>query len=352
MGRVLSTNNLASSLARKPDTSYLVSGDESFLIEESTKKIIDAASSHGFVLGETFYLDNTFDEQEWLIAMYSGSLFEQKKLVKLIVPNEKPGKLLKPIQEYLDKQNSDRLLLIIFPKLSASTQKTKWFKELIANLAWLAVWPPHAKDFCKWLTDRSRQSQLNIELTALELLADYTQGNLALAVQTLTNLHYMCGDAKVTTNEVKLCIGDKSQYQVYELVDVVLTGNSVLAVKILERLRSIKQDAGHIINSLVIEVSKLSLIINRMHQDSLGLLFKQYGIYSTKQAVFNQAIKRHSVRSIDKVLQLLDIADQVLKGWLQLDIWYVVREIILVATDARYLSILLANSKGLTYAQR
>ena len=119
---------------------------------------------------------------------------------------------------------------------------------------------------------------------------------------------------QVTTNEVKLCIGDKSQYQVYELVDVVLTGNGVLAVKILERLRKIKQDAGHIINSLVIEVSKLSLIINRMHQDSLGLLFKQYGIYSTKQAVFNQAIKRHSVRSIDKVLQLLDIADQVLKA--------------------------------------
>ena len=44
--------------------------------------------------------------------------------------------------------------------------------------------------------------------------------------------------------------------------------------------------------------------------------------------------------------------DQVLKGWLQLDIWYVVREIILVATDARYLSILLENSQGLTYAQR
>ena len=83
MGRVLSANNLAASLVRNLSNSYLVSGDESFLVEESTKQIIDTASSHGFVMGETFYLDNTFDEQEWLIAMYAGSLFEQKNLLSL-----------------------------------------------------------------------------------------------------------------------------------------------------------------------------------------------------------------------------------------------------------------------------
>ena len=179
-------------------------------------------------------------------------------------------------------------------------------------------------------------------------MADYTQGNLSLAVQTLTNLQYICGNSQVTKEDVSLCISDKSQYQVYELVDSILSGNTNLAVKMLDRLKNIKQDAGHIINSLLIEVNKLSQVINTLDKYNFTQLCKQHGVYKMKQAVFKDALDRHSVKSINQTLQLLDIADQVLKGWLSIDIWYVIKEIIFSCTDAGHSSPVLENKEGLT----
>lgn len=349
MGSILSASSLEASLSNHIHSAYLISGDDNFLVEEAVSKIISAALTNNFILGNTFYLDNSFNLQEFTLAMYAGSLFAEKNIIKLIVPSEKPGNSLKPIQEYLTQQNDQIQLIILFPKISASTKKTKWFKAFIDELAWITIWPPQSKDFLAWVKNRAQVCKLKIEENALQLLAEYTQGNLSLTMQTLNNLSHIYHNNTVNREAVNLSINDNSQYAVYELIEVVLLGNTNTALKMLARLKDIKQDTAHIVNSLLLEVNKLSQIRLHLATNNFSQLCKQYGIYKMKQAAFKDAAIRHSIKSVNNILQLLDIADEVIKGWLNLDIWIVLHEVILSFAGTSYNSHILRERDKFLY---
>ena len=96
---------------------YVVSGDESLLVQEACDSIRSAARAKGFSDRELFETNQHFDWQQVLNEANSLSLFANKKILELRIPSGKPGKEGgKFFQEYCQNICADNLLLVIFPQ--------------------------------------------------------------------------------------------------------------------------------------------------------------------------------------------------------------------------------------------
>ena len=108
---------------------YLVSGDEPLLLQESCDLIRQAAREQGCADREVIDASATgFNWQDILHSATSMSLFAERKLVELRVPDGKPGaEGSKALCQYLELAGDEDILLIVAGKID---------KELRAAMAW------------------------------------------------------------------------------------------------------------------------------------------------------------------------------------------------------------------------
>ncbi|NQD93251.1 DNA polymerase III subunit delta, partial [Pseudomonas sp. CrR25] len=136
---------------------YAVSGDEPLLCQEACDAIRTATRQQGFGERQVFNAEANFDWGNLLQAGASLSLFAEKRLLELRIPNGKPGdKGTAALLEYLARPAEDTVLLISLPKLDGSTQKSKWAKALIdgAQTQFLQIWPVDAHQLPQWIRQR------------------------------------------------------------------------------------------------------------------------------------------------------------------------------------------------------
>jgi len=108
---------------------YMVSGDETLLVQETCDAIRKQARDNGFTERERHHVDKQFEWSQLLTAANSLSLFNDKKIIELRIDNGKPGaEGSKMICEYLSSPSEDNVLLIVTPKLAGGTQRSKWVK--------------------------------------------------------------------------------------------------------------------------------------------------------------------------------------------------------------------------------
>ncbi|MFW9674677.1 DNA polymerase III subunit delta, partial [Vibrio parahaemolyticus] len=123
---------------------YVVCGDEHLLCQEACDAIRAATRAQGFSERQVFHVETGFDWGQLIEAGASLSLFAEKRLIELRIPNGKPGdKGAAALLDYLARPADDTVLLISLPKLDGSTQKTKWAKALIEgkDVQFLQIWP-------------------------------------------------------------------------------------------------------------------------------------------------------------------------------------------------------------------
>ena len=138
----LRPEQLSQALSKQLAPIYLVSGDEPLLIQEACDAIRQAARQAGFSERELYHVDNSFEWGQLLAAANSLSLFAEKKIIELRMPNGKPGdKGGKALIEYTQSPASDNLLLVVTDKLDGATQKSKWFKAIDDAGIHVQVWP-------------------------------------------------------------------------------------------------------------------------------------------------------------------------------------------------------------------
>jgi DNA polymerase-3 subunit delta len=70
---------------------YIVSGDETLLVQECTDAIRQACKQQGYSEREVMHVNTAFDWQTLDFCARSLSLFATKKLIELRLPGGKPG---------------------------------------------------------------------------------------------------------------------------------------------------------------------------------------------------------------------------------------------------------------------
>lgn len=310
---------------------YLVSGDETLLVEESCDAIRKRAHAEGFSERERYYVDNQFDWAQLFSAANSLSLFSDKKLIELRIEKGKPGdKGSKAICEYLDNLNEDNRLLIVTPKLDASVQRSKWVKTIEKSGQWLPVWPVNSTQLPRWLEQRIKRAGLTADSHCIELLAARTEGNLLAAHQEIEKLKLLSIDGYLTPELIAGAVANSARYDIFGLIDKVLFGDARNAAKTLQGLKNEGTEPTIILWGLAREIRTLLTIHKGLQEgQSFSWAAKQAGIWDKRQGLAQQAIKRISVQHLQLLLRQANAIDKAIKGLRKSDYWSELLDLVL-----------------------
>ena len=306
---------------------YVVSGDEHLLCQEACDAIRAACRQQGFSERQVLNAESGFDWGQLLEAGANLSLFAERRLLELRIPNGKPGdKGAAALLHYLARPAEDTVLLVSLPKLDGSTQKTKWAKALIdgKDVQFLQIWPVDAHQLPQWIRQRLSQGGMAADQEAVELIAARVEGNLLAAAQEIEKLKLLAEDGRVTAETVQAAVADSARYDVFGLIDAALQGQPEHSLRMLDGLRGEGIEAPVILWALARELRLLANIAQQYSQGTpLDRAFSQARppVWDKRRPLVSKALQRHESAGWRQLLTDAQRIDEQIKGQAEGDPW-------------------------------
>ncbi len=339
MGKIRN-DQLNQSLKAKLAPVYLISGDETLLVQEACDKVRQAARQSGFTERERYHIDKQFDWSQLLLSGNSLSLFNDKKIIECRFESSKPGTDgSKAISEYLESPSDDNILILVMPKLDGGTQRAKWVKLIEKIGYWIPIWPINAVQLPRWLGQRLKQAGLNADSQTIELLANRIEGNLLAAHQEIQKLKLLANSEWLPPELVANTVADSARYDVFGLVDKALMGNARDAVKTLHGLKAEGNEPISVLWAVTREIRTLLGIQHASSQgQNINWAIKEAGVWEKRQPLVQGALRRLSTKQLIHMLRQANGIDKAVKGLRKSDPWNELTELIINLTGTQSIS--------------
>jgi len=284
-----------------------------------------ACRQAGFDVVERHQVDNarSFDWNALLMASNSMSLFGDRKIVDLHIPNCKPGNEgSAALKKWCDRPPEDTVLLITAGKPEGRINTTAWYKALDAAGVVIQARLLDLRQTRGWIQHKLQTAGLQPDGEALDLLVERVEGNLLAANQEVQKLAILYPDAKIGAREVLASVTNSSRYTVLDLIDSIYQRDPARALKVLDGLRLADDPTVLICWHLSSEVRKICTVLAKMAAgESSGKAMYQAGVWKNRQPQVSAAI-----RATDRGFWLqaqsdCSYLDRLSKGMAAGDIW-------------------------------
>jgi len=218
---------------------YLISGDEPLLAGEAADSVRAGARAKGFTERDVHFLERGSDWDDVRASAGNMSLFGSRRLVEIRMPTGKPGVAgSAALVSMLQIDDRDTVFMILTPRLDRDVQSSAWVKAVEAHGAWVQVWPIDADRIGGWLRTRARALGLDVTSDGIELLAERTEGNLLAAHQELQKLRLIAPQGQISADVILASVADSTRFDVFQLGESVLAGDTERALRMLAGLRA------------------------------------------------------------------------------------------------------------------
>ena len=217
---------------------YLISGDESLLVQDARDMIVASLKKKGFTEKQLIHMDSGFQSEQLTLAVNNQDLFSEKKIIDIRNSNAKfDADSLATLEKYCAEKNPDQVVIITTDKLSAAQQKSTWFQLLTKNGCFIAIWPIAIDALPQWIVDRAHHKfSVKLPIDVARNLAFFSEGNLLSAEQALTKLQLLYGTAEITRDQLITVLSDHARFNVFDLSNALAQRNAKKVIRILERL--------------------------------------------------------------------------------------------------------------------
>jgi DNA polymerase-3 subunit delta len=339
----LRPEQLAAHLARGVKPLYTIHGDEPLLAQEAGDAIRTAARAAGYGERKVFTVGNAahFDWAGFIGASQAMSLFAERQLIELRIPNGKPGKEgSEALQRYCETLSDDVVTLIHLPKLDFQQQKSGWFTALDAAGAMVKVEAVDRRDLPAWIARRlAAQGQRVADgeegQRTLAFFADRVEGNLLAAHQELQKLALLHPGAVLSFDQVEAAVLNVARYDVFKLGEAVLAGQVGRALRMLEGLEAEGEAAVLVHWTLAEDIRALKRIKDAMADGRpLPLALREARVWGVKERLYERVLPALADHQLAHLVQAASVCDGVIKGlkhpdW-PLDAWSALRRLVLL----------------------
>ncbi|MEZ5559445.1 MAG: DNA polymerase III subunit delta [Pseudomonadales bacterium] len=300
---------------------YLISGDETLLVEEACDAVLRAARSQGYGERSVLHAEGGFNWNDVRQDAASLSLFAERRLIDLRVPSGKFDRdASEVLRAYAQAPMPDTVLLIRTVRLEARVRSSAWFKALDRVGVVVLVWPVGPAELPRWLGARLRAANLRLTQDALAVLAERLEGNLLAAVQEIERLRLAGLPEPVSAEALLGELEDAAHYDAFALVDALLAGD---AARITRMLRSLSEEGV----SLFALLGAVTAQLRRAHAgDKLP---------PQRQRLLSGFLRRIERRGLgmDAILAQAALIDAEGKGQLRGDAWLSFEDLLLRLCD-------------------
>jgi DNA polymerase-3 subunit delta len=315
---------------------YLVSGDEPLLVDEVLDGVRAAARRGGCDERAVHIAERGFDWQDFQASLQNLSLFASRQLIELRLPTGKPGDAgARQLAALAAAPLQDKVVVVITPALNTAAQKTKWARSLIDSAVWIPLRAPGRDEWPAWLSRRLANAKLSCDPEALELLAARVEGNLLAAKQEVDKLVLLAEGGRVTVDTVRAAVADGARYDVFQLADAALAGESARAVRILQHLERDGTAPTLVLWSLAREIGVLADVSQRMAVgDPPGRAMGAAGVWRSRESLVAGAVRRQRNGGAGELIRQASVADRIVKGARRGQPWNALLELTLAVAGA------------------
>ncbi len=339
----ISGDNLASSLARGLSPIYLVSGDEPLLVNEAADAVRARARAEGYTERDLHVVERGFDWNALLADSRAMSLFAQRKIVEIRMTNPTPGEQGgSAIVELAQQGSPDNLVLVITGKLDGRTQNSKWVSAIDKQGVLVQVWPIDLARLPNWIRERLARHGLQAEPAAATLLAERVEGNLLAAHQEVEKLALLVPPGPLDTQTVLEAVADSARFDVLQLGEAAMRGQTARTLRILEGLRGEGVESVLALWAVNKDLQWLARVQYLMRNgQSADSAMNAIYVWRPRQAAMKQALSRLKPGAVRGLLLDASRVDRAIKGVLRTDPW-----VELEALVARFAGVRLARSRA------
>jgi len=301
---------------------YLITGDDIFLCDEAIKLIHHLAKKNGFAETVKWTIQSE-DEHESLAALLlSRDLFQANQLILLNFGEKNPSvSQQKILESACSNPDRDKIIVVRCKKLDAKMQRAAWITSVDRQGIIVTIWPLNHEQLKMFITARAKQYRIAINGEAVKLLADFSEGNVVLAAQTIEKASIL-HEGKLTTSLIEELVSYDNQYTIFDLGDALLMRDAARMLSILTNLQETGVEPTLVLWSLTREVRLLIDYITHQKQGvELKELFKKYNVFEKKQAIIHRQAEHHSLATCYRWLQHAFLIDQKIKKFLIADAW-------------------------------
>lgn len=307
---------------------YILIGKDQFLLNQTATDLKITWQQKNTAENATtiVHVNTTCD---WLIVkdlVYNYSLFSSQQLLDLRYEQkilDQGGKEF--FAAYLTNINPNCLLLMRAPRLSL--QQLQWLVQR-PEIYIISITAYSALAMQQWI--RKSLSKHNIIFPAEMplLIWQYTQGNMQACAQIIEKLSLL-GIATLSLKLVKEQLIDQCSYQLYELCDACLIGNSTKAIQIMRHLQNTNSEPTMILWILSQEI-RLLLQLQLLKQNlPLHAACQQLKIWSSRVNLYKKAINLLLPEHLLTLLKKCSIVDEKIKSTQYPQVWQSLEQIAL-----------------------
>lgn len=277
---------------------YWVHGDEPYLVQEATQKILLLAKKNGFEK-HSFNTQISFDWSSILGYQNSRDLFQPNIVLHIDWPNPQSTKALEDIfQEYTQHLNPETCLIINTPKLSAGMQKSAIYQLVHKVGVILPLWPINAKQFPGWLKKETHARKLSFSPEAFQILCEQHEGNLLSAIQALDRFSLCAPHSTLQPKDVLEDATQGARFNPFEMIDTLLNKEA----KALFMARTLKIQGQELLPLLGAFLKTLETLLAIQQDITLGKTIDQalsaQKVWASRFPLYQKAVRTFTASAL------------------------------------------------------
>lgn len=301
------------------DALYVLTGDETLLVNESIDALRAIAAQQGYTERISLTLDARGDWSSIQAATHSVSLFGDRPMVTVSIPSGRPGRnggeaLQALAQSVRDGQLVDALVVICLPRLDRATQSSKWAQALMAAATVVDIAQIDRARLPRWIGERLARQGQNVSNDMLEWIADRVEGNLLAAFQEIQKLGLLYPEGELDANDVEQAVLDVARYNVFGLRDAMLAGDARRMLNMLKGLQAEGEALPLILWAIGDEVRTLARLSAAQAAGQLQAELRRQRVFGSREPLVRQTLNRVPAQVWPAAVQHAHDIDRLIKG--------------------------------------
>jgi len=254
---------LKKSLSIKIEKNYLITGKDVFLADNTYRLIKDKLNITMPELNVIKFNDVEVDFESVVSALLSPAVFDENKLVYIDLTSKYTK--IRNIDKFSDYLASKNFFNYLIVRVGDNTENLKLFdNKNFINIDCESL----SKDIaCKLLMAEVKKYGKKISQELIDLLLDYTNGDLQVCINEINKLCNYVKD-EITKTDIDTIVNKTLEYKIYELTEALAKKNINKVYSILADLKN-KKSGYHGLIALIythfrrllhISITKLSVL--------------------------------------------------------------------------------------------
>jgi DNA polymerase-3 subunit delta len=254
----------------------------------------------------------SYDEKEILENVeifynniYSGSLFENKKIILI---NRASEKITKIIEEILEK-NVPELYILINTGILEKKSKLRSIFEKDKKLVCVPFYPDNNQTLLKFAHNFLSDKKISISPSNINLIVGKCSGDRATLANELQKIEYFSKNGKKINNEIiSKLINLSENHSISELIDNCLAQNKKKIITILNENNFSNEDCIMIARSFIMKAKKLLALSKTFEANKnidLTISSAKPPIFWKEKEITKQQIQKWKSKNIKQLIYAL-----------------------------------------------